>query len=152
MNLFQWRHQYETETDELFGAVSAVECRDESLTQQSFVQDADINVLVARFGITDGALPPVAMDPRLFGDFSDVVDFRDSLDRVRDAEARFAALPASIRNRFANEPARLWEFVNDPANVEESISLGLLHREAAALPSADPVADPPQPPAVPPAE
>lgn len=149
MNRFAWRHQYDVESDERAGEAASLLCLDDSLTQQSHAVDADINVLVARFGITDGAIAPALLDPRLFGDFSDVVEFRDSLDRIRDAEARFAALPAQLRNRFGNDPAALWQFVNDESNLEESISLGLLHREAAPVPVPEPPAPVPVP--VPPA-
>lgn len=142
MTRFAWRHQYDADSEEYEGLASAVLFEDQSLTHQSFAEDADINTLVRRFGISDGAIPPAVADPRFYGDFSDVGDFRSALDLTRDAVERFQSLPAKLRDRFAHDPVRLWEFVNDPDNVEEAITLGLLHREAA--PKEPPVAPAPQ--------
>lgn len=150
MSRFLWRHQYDDDRDEYERLGTDVLCRDESLTQQHFAQDADINVLVRRFGITDGAVPPAVMDPRYFGDFSDAVDFRTALDRTRDAVERFDALPAELRKRFGNDPVSLYEFVCDQNNAEEAVSLGLLKKfspEASQAPSSAPSTEPPAPPA-----
>lgn len=100
----------------------------ESLTQQSFTQDADINVLVKRFGLDNAKLPVAPIDPRFYGDFTDVPDLRTALDIVRDAENRFMDLPAALRARFDNQPGKLWDFVNDPINAEACVQLGLLAR------------------------
>lgn len=107
---------------------------DPSLTQQHFTLDADINEIMRRFGVTDGAIPPVALDPSFFGDFSNVPDFREALDTTRDALERFNALPAPIRNRFSNDPVALWAWVNDPANHDEAVKLGLLKRREPPAP------------------
>lgn len=121
---------------------------DPSMTQQHHTDDCDINVMMARFGVTDGAIPPAAPDPRYFGDFSSLPDFRQAMDAIHDAKERFADLPVKLRNRFANDPTQLWAFVNDPENIEESIRLGLLER--APTPPKEPEA-PPAAAAAPPA-
>lgn len=141
----KWRHQFDDDTDRELRELTDVFCLDESKTVQSFAQDCDINVLVKRFGITDGAVPPVALDPRFFGDFSDALDFRESWDAVRVAEERFGQLPAELRERFGNDPLRLWDFVNNPQNEEKAIELGLL---AKSQPVPAPKVDDPRPPAV----
>lgn len=143
MTRFTWRHQYDDDADILHGAAAALRCLDESLTQQSFAEDADINVLVARFGISDGAIPPAVADPRFYGDFSDVASFREALDLSRDAVDRFNQLPAKLRDRFGHDPMRLFEFVHDPENIEEAVTLGLLRREERAA-EPPPVAPAPQ--------
>lgn len=107
----------------------------ESLTQQHFAADADLNTIVERFGITDGSMPVAHLDPQAFGDFSDVPDLKEALDIVRRAQTNFAALPAKLRERFHNDPAALWNFVQNPDNDDESVRLGLVRR-----------ADPPTPP------
>lgn len=131
---FNWRHQYDEEADEFYGELAKTENDGETLTQQHHAFEADINNIVASFGIKDGAVPPVALDPKYFGDFTDAPDFRQALDNTREAQARFDALPASLRNRFNNDPYQLWQFVMDPAQTDEAVKLGLLHREAEVPP------------------
>lgn len=145
MSRFEWRHQYDEDRDEYERLGTDIVCEDESLTQQQFKADADINVLVRRFGITDGAIPPAVVDPAYFGDFSDEVDFRTALDRTRDAIERFEALPAELRNRFGNDPVALYSFVSDEKNAEEAVSLGLLKKRAPEASQAAPSATPPAP-------
>lgn len=139
---FNWRHQYDTNRDEREALACTVQDFGESLTQQHFAEDADINVLAERFGLNRGPMPTVPIDPRFYGDLSDVPDLRTILDIANDAKNRFMALPADLRARFDNEPAKLWQFVNDPVNRAASIELGLL-REAETPPT---VAETPQPP------
>lgn len=137
-----WRTQYDPTRDAQEGNAAAIECKDPSLTQQQFANDADINILVKRFGISDGAIPPAVMDPQYYGDFSDVPDFRGALEATRTAQERFDQLPADIRNRFYNDPVKLWDFVNDQSNAEEAVKLGLLHRKTLPTPEAPPAAPP----------
>lgn len=125
---FTWRHQYDREDEERNGRLAETAITDESLTQQHFKDDVDINVMVRRFGVTDGAIPPAVHDPRYYGDFSDAVDFRTALDRTRQAVERFEALPAELRNRFNNDPTKLFQWVTDPKNDSEAVALGLLKR------------------------
>lgn len=140
---FQYRHQYDEATDEAIGDAAATRDTEPSMTQQSFKDDVDINVMMHRMGVTDGALPPVALHPNFFGDFSDVPDFREALDRTHQANERFAALPADLRKRFGNDPVELYAFVTDPSNHEEAVRLGLLHKAAAPAKPAAPAHDTP---------
>lgn len=137
-----WRHQYDPVVDEFWGDLAVTRNDEPSLTNQHFAKDADLNEIVRRFGVTDGSIPPAALDPAYFGDFSDAVDFKDALDRTRIAAERFDALPADLRQRFGNSPLQLWQFVNDPRNVDEAIKLGLLKREEPPAPP-KPLSEPP---------
>lgn len=124
--MINWRHQYDEDRDRQEREKTDIACLDPSLTQQQFTEDVDINVIMKKYGVTDGSIPPVALDPSYFGDFTDAIDFRTALDRVKDATDRFNALPADLRNRFGNDPAYLWQWVNNPANKDEAIKLKLL--------------------------
>lgn len=124
-NRFKWRSAYDG-TEEAEGLAAATTFEDESLTQQSFKDDADINVLVRRFGLDKQPLPVEATDPRYYGDFTNVPDLRTALELVRDAENRFMDLPAQLRSKFDNNPAKLWHWINDPDNGHEAVRLGLL--------------------------
>lgn len=135
---FGWRHQYDDARDAHERAKTDYVETSESLTEQHHTPDTDINVLVARFGITDGSIRPAVHDPSYYGDFSDEVSFREALDRVRTATENFNQLPADLRSKFDNKPAKLYAFVSDPANIEESIKLGLLRRN---VPRETPPAD-----------
>ena len=128
-NRFNWRHQYDLDRDQKEGDNCITECLDESLTQQQFANEADLNTIVRRYGIDKGPLPVAPLDPRLYGDFTNVPDLRTLLDLAHDAREQFAELPPKLRERFNNDPARLWDFVQDPENSEEAVRLGFLKRE-----------------------
>lgn len=136
---FALRNQYDDARDRYEREQTDTYNDEPSLTNQQFTEEANLNVIVARFGVKDGAIPPAVLNPAYFGDFCDAPDFRQALDNVREAQLRFDALPASVRSRFHNNPVELWEFVHDDTNEPEAIKLGLLK----PLP---PVADAPGPP------
>lgn len=95
-----------------------------SMTVQSMTEDSDINVIMARFGVT-GRMPDNPRVP-MYGDFTGITDYQSALDAVSNAADAFMALPARIRSRFNNNPQELLEFVANDANIEEARSLGLL--------------------------
>lgn len=141
---YKWRHQYDTKRDEEEGLACTIKDFGESLTQQHFKDDADLNVLAERFGLDKGPLPNVPLDPRYYGDVSNVPDLRTVLDIARDAQNKFMELDADLRDRFDHDPAKLWRFVNDPLNRSASIELGLL-QEVKTEPQPAPVTPPPTP-------
>lgn len=116
-----------------------------SLTKQSFRDECDVNNIMARFEAT-GNISHLAMGTPRYGDFSDCLDYQTSLNRLQEAQESFMALPAPLRARFQNDPGRLLDFLNDPQNRSEAVSLGLIDSspevssspggEAALLPEA----------------
>ena len=104
-NKFDWRHEYDTERDQQEGDACRTFNDQDSLTQQSFSIDADINVIVQRLGLDRQELPPAPIDPSYYGDVSNVPDLRAILDQANDARNRFMELPAKLRARFHNEPS-----------------------------------------------
>lgn len=140
MNKFNWRHQYDDTDDMLANENTKVYNDQPSLTQQQFANDANLNTIVQRFGIRDGSINPAPLDPSYYGDFTGAPDFRQALDQVRDAEEKFAALPADVRTKFRNDPVELWQFVHDPRNIAESVKLGLLKQDIQAPAPAAPAA------------
>lgn len=127
---FKWRHQFADDArEEKERAAVAITCTpEEGMTQQHFAQDADINTIVKRFGITDHSQLPAVTDPRYFGDFTDAPSFREALHNLMDAQERFDNLPADIRHKFNHDPINLYEWINDPSNADEAANLGLLKR------------------------
>lgn len=110
------------DTDEVSVETGLV-CEDPSLAVQSEAEDADINTIVRRFGLT-GTMPQ-GLKPPMYGDFTEVFDYRSALDAVMKAEDAFMAMPAEVRKRFDNDPQKFVEFASDPANLKEMRELGL---------------------------
>lgn len=97
-------------------------------TKVQFKQDCDINRIVARFKKT-GELPVAGrMQKPLYGDFTSVGTFQESLNVVATAQAQFQLLPAKVRQRFGNDPAQFLAFCGDPKNMNEMIELGLAEK------------------------
>lgn len=106
-----------------------------SLTQQSGKDECDINFIVER--AKRGAALPVNPREPFYGDFTQVpTDLRECLVEVKKAESAFMSLDAQVRRRFENDPAQLLDFLNDPNNRAEAISLGLV--KAPVVPPVDP--------------
>jgi hypothetical protein len=102
---------------------SGLVCLEPTLAQQHFKDECDINYVLRNFGIDALAVNP--LQPR-YGDFTDVVDYHSALNAVIAAEDEFMALPANIRTRFDNDPSKLIDFMENPANLAEAQSLGLV--------------------------
>ncbi len=110
---------------------SGLACEEPSLAQQHFKEECDINTILQKFSIT-GLLPESPLSPR-YGDFSGISDYHTALNRVIAAQDEFEALPAQIRARFDNDPAKLIEFLDNDANRPEAEELGLVERAAAEV-------------------
>jgi phage internal scaffolding protein len=110
---------------------SGLACEEPSLAQQHFKEECDINTILQKFNIT-GILPEAPLSPR-YGDFSGIGDYHTALNRVIAAQDEFEALPAQIRARFDNDPAKLIEFLDDEANRPEAETLGLVEKAAAEV-------------------
>lgn len=101
-----------------------------SLTVQSDMADTLIPNIFAQHGL--GALATHKRAP-IFGDFSSApADLQDAYNRILEAQANFAELPSSVRERFANDPMRLLQFLGDPKNRSEAENLGLVNVSPAA--------------------
>lgn len=125
---FNWKHQYEQTPPDDEGIIY---CDDPHLTEQHHAKDLDLNNIIKRYGIKDGSIPPAALLPAgLFGDFTNSVDLRDALDRSAAAADKFNRLPAELRAQFNNDPVFMFEWVSNPANIDEAVTLGLLNKRA----------------------
>jgi hypothetical protein len=103
---------------------SGLVCEEPTRAQQHHREECDINVILERFGKT-GQMP-VNVISGTYGDFSGVHDYHTALNAIIASESEFAALPATIRNRFANDPANLVQFLDNPNNRAEAEKLGLV--------------------------
>lgn len=114
--------------------VYGLACADPSLAVQSQRDEADINTIVRRFGLS-GQLPSNVRVP-LEADFVDIMDFKDAQNAIILADRSFNAMPADVRSRFSNNAAVFVEFCTaervDPetgkvslANIDEMRKFGL---------------------------
>lgn len=106
---------------------SALDCEDPSLAQQHFKDECDINNILRQFNIT-GLLPESPLSPR-YGDFTGIHDYQSALNAVIAAEDGFMTLPAELRASFGNDPEQLIEFLDNPANLDKAIQLGLVNKK-----------------------
>lgn len=111
-----------------------------SLTMQADADELDINNIMARY-IKTGVAPASRYAP-FYGDASALPSFQEAQQILIDANMAFESLPAKVRDRFHNDPARFLEFMGDEANEDEARSLGLLDPKKAPE---EPVASPKRP-------
>jgi phage internal scaffolding protein len=111
---------------------SGLECKGKSLAKQSFKEECDINTIVRMFGVT-GKVPVTAIEPS-YGDFSGVSDYHSAMNKIKEAEASFMALPAKLRQKFDHDPNALLNFLENEQNRDEAIQLGLIDGEPVAAP------------------
>lgn len=93
-------------------------------TKQYFRDECDVNNIM-RHALETGQ---IHVKPR--GTFRDVtglqMSFHEAQNFIVNASAKFWQLSPEIRMRFNNDVGALLAFVEDPANAEESVKLGLL--------------------------
>lgn len=128
----------------------ALYCDDVSMTKQSFTEECDVNELLRRAANGQDITSALSARVGQYGDFTDIPDFRESLDLVNRANNAFMELPWQTRERFANDPGRMIEFLQDDANYDEAVKMGILDAElvkkrreaavAAAAPTPPPAA------------
>lgn len=115
-----------------------------SQTLQSFKDDADINCIIARFentGVLVDPTVPVSRTPQ-FGDFSDMPSYQEAQNVLVAANNAFSDLPAKIRERFGNDPAAYFDFVQSlkegSEDYVEAIRLGIIDKPLDSTPEVPP--------------
>lgn len=100
-------------------------CEGVTRTIQGCKEQCDINNIIAKYKKT-GVLPVGRNSMPQFGDFTDVQEYQDSMNKLISANDAFMQLPSGIRKRFGNDPALLIEFCADSKNYDEALKLGLV--------------------------
>jgi phage internal scaffolding protein len=109
----------------------------ESLTQQHFKEECDVINIIKRHD-RNGIIEHVQRGQARYGDFSEVADYREALDLVRDAQDEFMTIPSDIRKKFDNDPGKFYEFVSNPENKEELKTMGFIETPDVGKPSSVP--------------
>lgn len=95
------------------GEKSGIKFDQPSQTLQSFKDDADINCIIARFehtGVLVDSTVSVSRTPQ-FGDYSDMPTYQEAQNVIVAANNAFSSLSSKIRERFGNDPAAYFDFV-----------------------------------------
>jgi phage internal scaffolding protein len=109
---------------------------DVSLTKQQYKDDCDINVIMKR--AKKGIMPNLTTLKPRFDDVSHIGDYSTIMNTLVKADQEFAKLPAHLRNKFDNDPAKLQKFMYDENNYDEAVKLGICNPKAQE-PEPDPV-------------
>jgi phage internal scaffolding protein len=112
-----------------------------SRTSQAAATELDINKIMAR--VLKGGLVPTFNGQPFYGDVSDLGGLQDAIIKVQEADDLFMQYPAEIRERFENDPVNMILFLEDPANYDEALKIGLVKPRPVVQPPA------PEPGAVP---
>lgn len=99
-----------------------------SETKQSMRDECDLNLLIQKYpNMLDNGI--AALQSGQFAGFEDFTmaptDLQEAMDAVDEVQARFAELPAAVRDKFGSDPLSLLSFLSNPANDEEAVKLGL---------------------------
>lgn len=93
-----------------------------TLTDESQAEAVDVNNIVRQY-VRTGLMPQ-----RSGARYEDVssTDYMAMRNFIADKEALFGGLPARVRARFGGDPYQLLRFIENPANRDEAIKLGLI--------------------------
>lgn len=114
-----------------------------SMTDQSFREEVDANVILAKFMKT-GDTSLLEKRRGQYMDLTQIPDLQLAMEQVREAQEAFDSLPAEVRRKLNHDPANFVNYLKDPANDAEAIRLGL--KVAPPAPPAPPLPTEPVPP------
>ena len=118
------RLKFKTRFDTHAPRTYAFQTTGESMTQQQFKAECDVNNILAKYKRT-GMLSHIQKHQGNFGDFSSIEDYQTSLGKLMQAQQSFESLPSELRAKFENDPAQLISFLSDEKNNAEAVKLGL---------------------------
>ena len=105
----------------------SIDCSLDGMTKQSFKDSCNINTIVEKARKT-GLVSHLNSKTPVYQDCSVVPDYQTALGIVLQAQDAFAQLSASVRERFANDPSRMIDFLSDVRNNDEAVKLGLIEK------------------------
>lgn len=124
-----FRNPYDQESEDKICNIGIDYSNDPGMTLQAPAEEQDLNVIMKRFGVTDGSKLPRWHDPQaIYGDFSEMpTDPAQAAEYLRQGEIAFATLPADLRVRFQTG-ADLYNWMEKEENYEEAVKIGILRR------------------------
>lgn len=123
-----------------------VDCsKDKTLTVQADRDSADINRIVDKFE-KGQTLTRINSRPPFYGDVSKFSGLADALMKVQETEELFMVFDAKTREKFDNDPVKFIEFLENPANRDEAIEMGIIKApQKEPTPAPGPAPTPPVP-------
>lgn len=101
-----------------------------SKTDNSQAKACDVNEITNRYIKANGKRRfENYMHQQHSGTYSDIIQatsLMEAFEIVQTAQEMFDHLPATARDKFKNDPLHLEQWLQDPANAEEAISMGLM--------------------------
>lgn len=116
-------------------------------TQQQFKEQCDVNNIMAKYKKTGSITHIRNAQEGVYMDLTEIPDLLTARLQLQQAETAFLSIPATIRNKFENDPVKLISFLSNPQNHQEAISLGLMVKRDDEQPKNDDTPPPPTPPA-----
>ena len=95
----------------------------DGLTEQNHKDETDINKIVRKYNKT-GLIDHLNQFEKQYGDMTGY-DYQDAMNTVAAANTMFEGLPSAIRNKFDNDPSKFINFVDDEANADKLVEMGL---------------------------
>jgi len=97
------------------------------MAKQSFANEVDINKIIAGYEKT-GMIQHLNTKEPFYGDVSKFRSYQECLDLVQEADSLFQSMDARVRERFKNDPVEMVSFLDDPKNLDEAVTLGMVVR------------------------
>lgn len=71
---------------------------------------------------------PVKVTPGKFGNYSNGMDFQQSMQYQAQVKSYFEKLPSEMRQNFKNDFRNLYDFMSKEENRDEAVKLGLIEK------------------------
>lgn len=103
----------------------SIDCSSPILTDQSYKNACDINVIMANYAKT-GLLPHMQNSEPQYIDNTEIPNLMEAFEITQRASELFYSLPADVRRLMDNDPAQLENFINNPENADILLKNGVL--------------------------
>jgi len=109
--------------------VEYVQPEDEKIiVEQHHKDEVNINNIIKRHGMDMIAKTAMLNQGEYIMDDNPTNDFQEAMFIVTKANETFSQMPSELRKKFNNSPAEYMDFIQNPANIDEMVSLGLAQR------------------------
>ena len=99
--MMEVRTPYNYDRDEV-SKNTALICEDESLAQQNMKDDADLNIMIRKYGV----LPAQQVNWKEFDATVIPRDYHELQNMMKEADAAFLSLPGEMRQSVDNDPEK----------------------------------------------
>ncbi len=96
-----------------------------SLTKQNFKDECNVHNILEKHKRVGVMKVNKGYENPMYDDFTQVPDYQEAQNIIIKAEEQFDSLPATIREKFQNDPSLFLEFCTNENNLDQMIELGL---------------------------